>query len=87
MFNPDKATMLPPRIERLEMRLHPPEYTIEHIAGKWNVEYSPSGLPLAVTEDNEFIDTYMERVFSIIKSKIPAMTIDGIRKDAEKVMH
>ena len=84
MFNPEKATMLPPRIQRLGMRLHPFEYTIEHIAGKCNVADSLSRLPLAVTEDNEYVDDYMERVLSIITNEVPAITLDDIRKDTQE---
>ena len=57
VLNPEKATMLPPRIKRMGMRLHPFEYTIEDIAGKCNVADSLSRLPLAVTEEHGYVDT------------------------------
>lgn len=84
MFNPEKATMLPPRIQRLGMRLHPYEYNIEHVVGKCNIADSLSRLPLSVAEDSEYVDTYMERVLSIISSDVPAMTLDDIRKDTQE---
>ena len=84
MFNPEKATMLPPQIKRLEMRLHPFEYTIEHIAGKCNVADSLSRLLLAVTEEHKYVDTYMEKVLSIITHDVPAMRLDAIQKDTQE---
>jgi hypothetical protein len=79
VLNPEKATMLPPQIKRLEMRLHPFEYTIEHIAGKCNVADSLSRLLLAVTEEHKYVDTYMEKVLSIITHDVPAMTFPSER--------
>lgn len=84
MFNPEKATMLPPRIQRLGMRLHPFEYKIEHVVGKCNIADSLSRLPLSAAQDSEYVDTYMERVLSIITNEVPAMTLDEIRKDTQE---
>jgi hypothetical protein len=84
MFNPEKATMLPPRIKRMGMRLHPFEYTIEDIAGKCNVADSLSRLLLAVTEEHKYVDTYMEKVLSIITHDVPAMRLDAIQKDTQE---
>ena len=65
MFNPEKATLSPPRIQRLDLRLQPYDYKIEHIVGKSNVADSLSRLPLQETEDNEYVELYVDRVLYV----------------------
>ena len=65
MFNPEKATLSPPRIQRLGLRLQPYDYKIEHIVGKSNVADSLSRLPLQETEDNEYVELYVDRVLYV----------------------
>ncbi len=55
MLNPEKSKLLPPRIQRLGLRLCPYDYKNEHIAGKANVADSLSRLPLPETEDNSYV--------------------------------
>ncbi|KAG7453313.1 hypothetical protein JOB18_038277 [Solea senegalensis] len=50
MFNPEKATLSPPQIQRLGLRLQPYDFKIEHIVGKSNVADSLSRLPFPETE-------------------------------------
>ncbi|XP_051973262.1 uncharacterized protein K02A2.6-like [Xyrauchen texanus] len=80
MLNPEKSKLLPPRIQRLGLRLYPYDYKIEHIAGKDNVADSLSRLPLPETEDNSYVDTYMDRVLSVNMMDVPALTLEELKR-------
>uniref|UniRef100_W5MUS1 Gypsy retrotransposon integrase-like protein 1 n=1 Tax=Lepisosteus oculatus TaxID=7918 RepID=W5MUS1_LEPOC len=76
MFNPKKATLLPPRIQRLGLRLRPYDYKIEHIVGKTIVADSLSRLPLPDTEDTGYVDT----VLSISTYELHALTLEELKQ-------
>ena len=79
MFNPEKSTLLPPRIQRLGFRLQPYDYKIEHIAGKSNVADSLSRLPLPDTEENGYVEPYVGKVLSVTMHDLQAMTLEDIK--------
>ncbi|KAL7824648.1 hypothetical protein SRHO_G00344920 [Serrasalmus rhombeus] len=80
MFNSRKATLSPPRIQRLGLRLQPYDYKIEHIVGKSNVADSLSRLPLPETEYNEYVETYVDRVLSVTMHDVQAMSLEDIKQ-------
>lgn len=80
MFNSEKATLLPPRIQRLSWRLQPYDYRIEHIGGKSNIADSLSKLPLAQTKDNDYVETYVDRVLSVTMYEVQAMSLKDIKQ-------
>uniref|UniRef100_A0A3B3IAC9 ribonuclease H n=1 Tax=Oryzias latipes TaxID=8090 RepID=A0A3B3IAC9_ORYLA len=80
MFNPDKATLTPPRIQRLGLRLQPYDYKIEHIVGKSNVADLLSRLPLPETEYNEYVETYVDKVLSLTMHGVQAMSLQDIKQ-------
>ncbi|XP_051804922.1 uncharacterized protein K02A2.6-like [Acanthochromis polyacanthus] len=80
MFNPEKATLSPPRIQRLGLRLQPYDYKIEHIVGKSNVADSLSRLPLPETEHSDYVEKYMDKVLSVTMQEVQAMSLDDIKQ-------
>lgn len=80
MFNPEKATLSPPRIQRLGLRLQRYDYKIEHIVGKSNVADSLLRLPLPETENNEYVETYVNRVLSVTMHEVQAMSLEDIKQ-------
>lgn len=80
MFSPEKATLSPPRIQRLGLRLQRYDYKIEHIVGKSNVADSLSRLPLPETENNEYVETYVNRVLSVTMHEVQAMSLEDIKQ-------
>ncbi len=79
MLNPEKSKLLPPRIQRLGLRLCPYDYKNEHIAGKANVADSLSRLPLPETEDNSYVDMYMDRVLAVNMMDVQALTLEELK--------
>ncbi|UYV67705.1 hypothetical protein LAZ67_5001654, partial [Cordylochernes scorpioides] len=59
MLNPKKATVLPPRIERLSWRLQPYDYEIEYLKGKQNIADIFSRKPLTNISCENIVDDYM----------------------------
>ncbi len=80
MFSSEKATLSWPRIQRLCMRLQPYDYKIEHIGGRSNVADSLSHLPLPETEDNEHVETYVDRELSVTMQEVQPMKIEDIKQ-------
>lgn len=60
--------------------MYPYDYKIEHIAGKDNVADSLSRLPLPETEDNSYVDTYMDRVLSVNMMDVQALTLEELKR-------
>ncbi|UYV60122.1 K02A2.6-like, partial [Cordylochernes scorpioides] len=83
MLNPKKATVLPPRIERLSWRLQPYDYEIEYLKGKQNIADIFSRKPLTNISCENIVDDYVEKVLSIFSEEMKAISLNDIKKQSE----